>query len=583
MAVISNEPYVILESYEINDPTGNANGLADYSESITLDMTLQNVGNMLAENINATITTADTYVTITDDNAVFGDITIQGNTTITDAFALDIAENVPDQHAVIIQLEASDGTRETWTSNFELILNAPEFEITDLQVVDTSGNNNGILDPGETVTMIFPVENIGHSLSPNAMAVLMSDNNFVTIENTVSNLGMLETGENVNAVYTVTADATLEIGTVVTFEISVIADSYMYENAFLHQIGLIAENFETGDFSSFPWEFSGSSNWEINTGSYEGTYCAMSGSIGNNTHTSLILEIDVTMAENLTFWRTVSSEANCDYLQFYLDGTMMDQWSGDVTWEQETYTLSTGNHTLEWRYDKDGAVTGGTDCARVDYIIFPPLGVIFPPIMTVNPNIVNAELAANTTSEEIIEIANIGGEILSYTITLTNSPDWLTVDPLSGEVTGGDLDEVTLTFDTTDMTSGQYNIALVIVDGIGNNVIVPVTLTVTATGSGNDLIPLSTELYGNYPNPFNPTTTIKYGLSTDSRVVLNIFNLKGQKVTELVDEIQEAGYHSVNWSGLDEQSKRITSGIYFAEIHVKETDYTSIKKMILLK
>ena len=228
-------------------------------------------------------------------------------------------------------------------------------------------------------------------------------------------------------------------------------------------------------------------------------------------------------------------------------------------------------------------VAGGTDCARIDYIIFPPLGVVFPPILNVTPSILNVELPANTISEEFLEISNIGGEVLSYSITTTNNPEWLDIDPMTGNLLSNEIEEVTLTFDTTDLTSGQHNTALMIDDGIGGQIVVPITLVVTGTDSGNDLIPMQTELYGNYPNPFNPTTTINYGLSTDSRVALNIYNVKGQRVVTLVNEHQDAGYHQVQWSGLDQDNKNVTSGIYFYVIKVKETDYTSVKKMIILK
>ncbi|MDO9577418.1 MAG: C25 family cysteine peptidase, partial [Candidatus Cloacimonadales bacterium] len=582
MVVVSNEPYVIIDSYEVNDPTGNGNNLPDFGESITLDMTLQNVGNQIAENITATISTEDTYVTITNDSADFGSIAIQGSTTLAEAFAMDIADNVPDQHEVNFQLEATDGTI-IWTSNFEMIINAPEFEATDMQIVDSAGNNNGILDPGETATVNVPVQNIGHALSPQALAALTTNNNLVTIENPISDLGTIEAGFGSNAVYTVTADISLAVGTMVEFNLTIIAGSYSYENVFSHQIGLIVENFESGDFSAFPWEFTSNVNWTISNGAHEGSYCAKSGAIGNYAFSNLKLEIDVTMDGDLSFWRTVSSEANYDYLKFFIDGSLIEQWSGDVTWEEETYNITAGSHILEWRYDKDLVLSGGTDCARLDYILFPPLGVIFPPIMTVNPSNLNIELATNTISTETIEIGNIGGEVLTYTITFTNSPDWLTADPLTGDVLGGEVEEVTLTFDTTDLTAGQYNSALVILDGMGGHIIVPVTLVVTGTGTGNDLIPMQTELYGNYPNPFNPTTSISYGLNTDSRVVLNIFNMKGQKVVTLVNEIQDAGYHQIHWSGTDENDKQVTSGVYFYEMDVLETDYTSVKKMILLK
>lgn len=583
IVVISNQPYIVFDSYEINDTAGNNNSEPDFGESISLNMTLSNLGNQPSTGVSAIISTDDDYVTITDDSANFGDFAPQQLVTVNDAFSMDIAELIPDQHLVQFTLEVTGSADEIWTSTFQLILNAPEIAADNMFVNDSSGNNNGILDPGETATIIINVENIGHALSPDAMAGIVSNNPLVTFDNSVANLGQINAQGSANATYGVTADAALEIGTLVEFNLVVFAGQYTMEKTFTHQIGLIAENFETADFSAFPWEFTGHADWTISDGAYEGSFCAMSGQIDHNQNSGLSLEIDVVSPGELSFYRTVSSEENYDYLKFFVDGTLMAEWSGEVAWDQETYQLEAGNHLLEWKYVKDQGVASGTDCARIDYIIFPPLGVIFPPMININPNLVSIEMPANSTQNEILGISNIGGEVLNYSISTVNSPDWLSYNPESGSLNGGQMDEITLFFDSTDLPGGTYYSGLLVDDGLGEQHLVPVTLIVTATGNNNDLIPIKTELFGNHPNPFNPVTEIKYGLNVDSQVSLNIYNVKGQKVKTLVNEVQNAGYHSAVWNGLDDANKQVTSGIYFYEFRVQGTDYTSIKKMILLK
>ncbi|MCK4653050.1 MAG: T9SS type A sorting domain-containing protein, partial [Candidatus Cloacimonetes bacterium] len=87
----------------------------------------------------------------------------------------------------------------------------------------------------------------------------------------------------------------------------------------------------------------------------------------------------------------------------------------------------------------------------------------------------------------------------------------------------------------------------------------------------------------NYPNPFNPTTTISFSLTTEitENTELIIYNMKGQKVKSLVNEKLDAGAHHVLWDGKDDQNKPVSSGIYFYKM--KSGNYTSTKKMILLK
>ncbi len=86
----------------------------------------------------------------------------------------------------------------------------------------------------------------------------------------------------------------------------------------------------------------------------------------------------------------------------------------------------------------------------------------------------------------------------------------------------------------------------------------------------------------NFPNPFNPATTIEYGLPKSVRVSLQIFNILGQSVRTLVkDQLQQAGFYKVTWDGLNDQGQPVPSGIYFYRLSTKE--FLKTRKMILLR
>lgn len=85
----------------------------------------------------------------------------------------------------------------------------------------------------------------------------------------------------------------------------------------------------------------------------------------------------------------------------------------------------------------------------------------------------------------------------------------------------------------------------------------------------------------NYPNPFNPTTTISFDLPRDSKVSITVYNIKGQKVKQLVNDQLSAGKHSVVWNGKGSSGKTAASGIYFYKLSAGKE--TSMKKMLLLK
>jgi len=93
--------------------------------------------------------------------------------------------------------------------------------------------------------------------------------------------------------------------------------------------------------------------------------------------------------------------------------------------------------------------------------------------------------------------------------------------------------------------------------------------------------PSSFKLIGNYPNPFNPTTTINFSLPETGFVSLNIYNITGQKVRDLVSENMEPGDHSVLWDGRDEYGSMVSSGMYLSQLRMGNN--VQIHKMTMVK
>ena len=85
----------------------------------------------------------------------------------------------------------------------------------------------------------------------------------------------------------------------------------------------------------------------------------------------------------------------------------------------------------------------------------------------------------------------------------------------------------------------------------------------------------------NYPNPFNPITNIAYSIIDAGNVTLEVYNLRGQLVKTLVNEVKDTGSYSVSWDGTNDSGKSVSSGVYFYQL--KAGKYTSTKKMILMK
>jgi glucuronoarabinoxylan endo-1,4-beta-xylanase len=131
------------------------------------------------------------------------------------------------------------------------------------------------------------------------------------------------------------------------------------------------ETFETGDFSSFSWEFSGYADWFVTSEERNsGNHSAQAGSIEDDEGSTLKVERDCTSGE-ISFFCKVSSESGFDCLYFYIDGVEQGKWSGEQDWVQVSFQVTTGTRTFEWTYSKDSSESGGDDTAWIDDIIFP--------------------------------------------------------------------------------------------------------------------------------------------------------------------------------------------------------------------
>jgi len=105
---------------------------------------------------------------------------------------------------------------------------------------------------------------------------------------------------------------------------------------------------------------------------------------------------------------------------------------------------------------------------------------------------------------------------------------------------------------------------------------------VTGTSNEDELAPVvATTLHGNYPNPFNPETTISYSVKENTPVTIDIYNVKGQRVRTLVNEAKASGTHTVTWNGTDNNGRNVSSGIYYYKMSAGK--FSSTKKMILMK
>jgi peptidyl-prolyl cis-trans isomerase A (cyclophilin A) len=191
----------------------------------------------------------------------------------------------------------------------------------------------------------------------------------VTIENN-SDSGILSCALN-DSILTLTAGNTSEGTSTVTLKGTSGDSSETFDiDVTVIDNSLRVEDFETGDFSRFPWQ-TAEYGWSVtDTDPEEGIYCLQSDEIAHSETAEIFVDTYYENNGEVSFRYKVSSQEDNDYLEFWIDRYKKMVVSGETPWREITVPVPAGNHTLKWRYKKDASGVVGDDCARIDRIVF---------------------------------------------------------------------------------------------------------------------------------------------------------------------------------------------------------------------
>jgi hypothetical protein len=319
-------------------------------------------------------------------------------------------------------------------------------------VLSYAGNDAGSLNPGDDVSMYITLENSGAGNATGTVADLGSTSPYITITQatasypTITALG--GTGTSLTP-YEFTISPACPLYTEIAFDLYITADGgYVDTVSFTILVGEIIEGFESADFTSLPWTMSGSADWTIvSTNPYEGSYCARSGDITHYQNSQMSVTLDVATAGTISFQYKVSSEGGYDYLQFFIDGGLKDEWAGEAGWSEASFAVLPGTRTFTWKYFKDSYVTEGQDCGWIDYIVFPPITLPTPEITTTD---VPDWTAGEVYSQQLEATGGVGGYtwLDTYDDLIGSGLSVSTSGILSGTPTGS-TGPVTLSFTAT--------------------------------------------------------------------------------------------------------------------------------------
>ena len=190
--------------------------------------------------------------------------------------------------------------------------------------------------------------------------------------------------------------------------------------------------------------------------------------------------------------------------------------------------------------------------------------------------------AAGSSNLKLLTIYNIGNATLTIS-NISSTESVFSTNLTSYDIQPGDSQMVQVAFTPTEPIIYTSNLFVISNDSEMDTLIVPVSGVgiMLARIELDAQLPHILVLYPNYPNPFNPVTTLRYDLPEKVLVTITIYDMLGRQVKTLMDQTQDAGYKSLIWDATNDYGKPVSAGIYLYQIQAGE--YIQTKKMVLLK
>ena len=404
-------PNIISGEITINDSDDNILGP---NETADINIPITNNGGSDVHNITITASTEDPLISI---NTNTDNITqLEPDQSENAIFNITTSSNIPNQHEALININITGDNGYETNLELTVVINTAILVVTNTTVNDS---DNGCLDPGETADVIFNLSNVGLIQATNITASLSTLDPLITINTAPQNISTLSAEENTYLTYNISVDPTCDMAHHVELNLNVTADYGLDINitCFLI-IGILIENFETGELTTFEWSHSGNLPWYIVTNEvYDGTYSLRSGAIEDNQESVLEIDMYVVADGEISFARKVSSENYYDFFEFLIDDVVKLSLSGEEDWEEYSIPVTVGAHNFKWSYRKDYMSTSGSDAAWIDNIVFPAVNNI-PPVLSCETSEIFKTMNTNQEDTDILTISNTGGGVVEFDVEI---------------------------------------------------------------------------------------------------------------------------------------------------------------------
>ncbi|MBS0009884.1 MAG: T9SS type A sorting domain-containing protein, partial [Bacteroidales bacterium] len=530
----SDTAWMNINDVDISDATGNDNGLADYSETIALKVSMQNAGNEDADNAYLIISSGSGYLEIINDSLFIGNIAANTEAMAT-GFEILIADSIPDLKIATINIELHHNGN-ILSYDTDISLHAPELMIINCMTDDSeTGNGNGLPEADERVKLIFRVTNNGSS-SCSGSLLISNISGYISFDATLLPVGQVKPGEVTEISVFADIDVNTPESTEIAFDTELQCLPYIARKTLSIIAGRLTEDFELLNFTTFPWINNTAKPWIItDEASRSNTYSARSGHISHNEKSELAMLLNLPEDDTLRFWYRVSSETSWDSLVFMSGDHVLLSESGEINWTQALIPLNKGVHLLKWIYAKDQSVSLGSDCAYIDLIRFPALSFVQSAISL---NRIISPIKGENHSDEVLslELSNLGRDtvdIISLTYIVNESSP--VNESFSTDLKPGDT--ITLSFaETIDMSvENIYDISVYVSEP--DNYFINDTLKITIISTDIENPDLSGKAFTISPNPVRDNIRIICHRNSQDNL-LSLYNSSGMIIyREEIDQL----------------------------------------------
>lgn len=563
------------------DIDGNTDGLINPNENCNVTYTLKNWGTLSSSNIQATLTTANPdYVEIITTGPIsFGNLS-PGNSSTGDPFEVYIKPNCPVGQIITLQLHVTSSTT-AWDYEFDTDVKGCELMLENFLVQDEGSSNvNYRMDPGETVNLVLSIVNFGEDIAPNVMGILISNDPYITIEDSTGTFGTLSIGNsaiNTDDFFVVSVDGSCPTEYLANYSIKLYTQdgNYPYEviPEFSLPVALPIPKDYTGPDSYGYYAYSSDDSFYDQTPVYNWVEIEGVGTKLNVPNTS-----DYTLTVDLPFTFKYYG-INYNNLRISTDGWIAPGGGPEIAPVNNTIPYNDNvismvavfwDDLYDIDYGGEGDIYYYYDNANHRFIVewdsithndysSEPKSEVFQAIL-LDP----AHYPTASGDGEIIFQYKKVEDIESMTTGIENHTQDVGLQYIYDEVYDATATDMKIEYAIKFTTEPPFLYIFTSVNednNLGNT-----------NGSGLDQ---------NYPNPFSSHTWIKYSLPELSNVALNVYNIRGELVRSLFNGEQSSGKYTIEWDGLNDSGNRVNSGIYFYRLQTDGSIET--KKMFMLK